>query len=206
MFLTVSRGSYSHIVRYSRPTAEHPPPSLWLCSYELRSRGWRLAGATPLSSMCSSECFRLIAESNNAAKSKSWETEEGKQGCLLFMGLIRFLARTTCKTKANKKAEGNLYLCLFRLNFYSQEGLTWDLLVCSLKTHARLCKMGPCFAVACEVTKYLAFKSLCVQHMVNTHVVPSTSGCRRRSLPQVSLMIWCKDDGIHSRMNNDWFV
>lgn len=42
----------------------------------------------------SAECFRLITESNNAAKSKCGR-EEGKQGSF-FIGLIRRLAKTTC--------------------------------------------------------------------------------------------------------------
>ena len=67
-------------------------PSFWLCGYEFWSRGCRhgmelglnLAGVVWLSSMCSSECFCLITESNNAAKSKSErERKENKADFLL---------------------------------------------------------------------------------------------------------------------------
>lgn len=87
-------------------------------SYAFWSRGSRhgmelglnLAGVVWLSSMCSSECFRLITESNNAVKSKSGR-EEGKQGSF-FIELIRRLAKTTCnrnKTQARKKLISGLF-------------------------------------------------------------------------------------------------
>lgn len=46
--------------------------------------GLDLAGLVWLSSICSSECFRLITESNNAVKSKSKrERKENKADFLL---------------------------------------------------------------------------------------------------------------------------
>lgn len=73
MFSTVSRGFVQ--AHCEMQPSDSGAPRLFDCAVMSRDQeaggtGLDLAGATPLSSMCGSECFRLITESNNAAEVK----------------------------------------------------------------------------------------------------------------------------------------
>lgn len=61
--------------------------------------------------MCSSECFLLITESNNAVKSKTeGERQRKKETRQIFIGLIRCLTKTTCKKKKENKRQKQTHM------------------------------------------------------------------------------------------------